>query len=166
MMLKRAVFLAMVIVLISALTVSAELNKLKAKSILVGYEPNTEIGATGDEVEVFNEIIKNRKRNTCLVIHISSEHGMTNAGDADTAISIWEVLVDGSPARGPQFHQFSNLASSNNLSETYTGNFWICGLSKEKNMSIVVRVRPLDTSDTVSVGERTIEIFCEKCKQN
>ena len=163
-MMKKTVFLALVTVLISAFTVSAELYKFKVKSILVGYEGNTVVGATGDEVEVFNELIRNRRRDACLAINISSEHGLTNAGDTENATSIWEVLVIGSPARGPQFHQFSNLASSTSLSETYTGNFWICGLSKDNNVSIVVRVRPLDPGDTVSVGERTIEIFCKKCK--
>jgi len=163
-MFKNTIYLTFLVVLISVITASAELNKFRVKSILVGYNDNTVIGATGDEVEVFSESIKNKKKDACLVINISSEYGLTNAGDAGSALTIWEVTVNGTKAKGPQFHQFSNLASSTNLSETYTGNFWICGLSKDNNMSVNVKVRPLDTADAVSVGYRTIEIFCDKCK--
>jgi len=121
------------------------------------------VNFAGGEVRAFEETLKTKKKGECIVINISSEHGLQNAGDLTKALSIWEVLVDEIRARGPQFHQFSTLAGSTNVFETYTSNHWICDLAKG-NHSIVVIVRPLDTLDTVSVGERTIEIFCDKCK--
>ena len=70
-MMKKTILLTLLTVLISAFTVSAELNKFKVKDILVGYEANTVVGATGDEVEVFNELIRNRQRDACLAFNIS-----------------------------------------------------------------------------------------------
>jgi hypothetical protein len=162
-MLKKTAFLTFLIVLISTFTVSADLDKFKSKTILVGHKADTIVGVAGGEVRAFEETVKTTKKGECIVINISSEHGLQNDEGQVPDTTIWEVLVDDIRANGPQFHHFSTLGGSSNVFETYTSNHWICNLPKG-NHSVVVIVRPLDSLDTVTVGDRTIEIFCDKCK--